>query len=244
MSGDRLTIFDNRSPIARGSFLQIYRMAFSDYKSLAQVQEEYQIKYQEENFVSPRFLKVSALFLSELDFNLSCMDAFSSEAARCELVIFPVLREIYKSYHSKTALWVQKMFAFDAKLNGTPDYILSQKSELGKTILGLPLLLLVEAKRNDFEQGWGQCLAELLAAERLNQHKKPVYGIVTDGKLWEFGQLQNDLFTKNIASYTLTDLDELFCVLNDLFHLATQNLDPESSGATIAVNNGYAVNNG
>lgn len=208
-------------------------MAFSDYKSLAQVQEEYRIKYQEENFVTQRFLEISSLFLSELEFNLSCIDAFSSEAARCEAIIFPVLRELYKQYHPKTALWVQKYFTVDAKLNGTPDYILSQKSELGKTILGLPLLLLVEAKRNDFEQGWGQCLAELLAAERLNQHQRPVYGIVTDGKLWEFGRLQDDVFTKNIASYTLTDLDELFCVLNDLFFQATQNLESASSVAAI-----------
>ncbi len=200
-------------------------MAFSDYKSLAQVQEEYQIKYQEENFISEISIDIPAIFISELNFNLSSMDAFSSEAARCELVIFPLLREIYKNYHQQTALWVQKSFTFDAKLNGTPDYMLSQKSELGKTILGLPLLMLVEAKRNDFEQGWGQCLAELLAADHLNHHKRPVYGIVTDGNLWQFGRLQNQVFTKNIASYTITKLEELFCAVNYLFELATHDLE-------------------
>jgi hypothetical protein len=200
-------------------------MAFSDYKNLAQVQEEYQIKYQEENFISEKFIDISPTFIVELDFNLGCMDAFSSEAARCELVIFPILREVYKNYYSKTALWVQKPFAFDAKLNGTADYLLSQKSELGKTILGLPLLILVEAKRNDFEQGWGQCLAEMVAADHLNQHQRAVYGIVTDGKLWEFGRLQNQVFTKNIASYTITNLEGLFCCLNYLFDLATLNLN-------------------
>ena len=81
------------------------------------------------------------------------MDTFSSEGARCELVIFPILREIYKRYTDKAALWVQKSFAVDAKLSGTPDYMISRKSELGKTILESPLLLLVEAQRNDFEQG-------------------------------------------------------------------------------------------
>jgi hypothetical protein len=200
-------------------------MSFSDYKSLAQVQEEYQIKYQEENFVSELWMDVPALFLGEFAFNLTCMDAFSSEAARCELVIFPILREIYKRYCDKAAFWIQKPFAYDAKLNGTPDYVLSQKSELGKTILGLPLLLLVEAKRNDFEQGWGQCLAELVAADYLNHHKRPIYGIVTDGKLWEFGRLQHQIFTKNTASYTITNLDALFFALNYLFDQATYNLE-------------------
>jgi hypothetical protein len=202
-------------------------MAFSDYKSLAQVQEEYQIKYREENFIPAKSIDIPATFRLEFDFNLNYMDAFSSEAARCELIIFPILREIYKTYHQTTALWVQKTFSFDAKLNGSPDYMLSKKSELGKTILGLPLLLLAEAKRNDFEQGWGQCLAELVAALRLNQLNqaaRPVYGVVTDGKLWEFGRLQEQVFTKNIKSYTVTDLEALFCALNGLFDLATQNL--------------------
>jgi hypothetical protein len=199
-------------------------MAFSDYKSLAQVQEEFQIKYQEANFVVPLPLQVPALFWEEFNFNLTAMDAFSSEAARCELVIFPMLREIYKRYHHQSALWVQKTFVVDEKLGGTPDYLLSRKSELGKNVLGLPLLLLVEAKRNDFEQGWGQCLAELVAADRWNQQARPVYGIVTDGKLWEFGRLEHPIFTKNSASYTITDLNTLFSVLNGVFDLATQNL--------------------
>jgi hypothetical protein len=199
-------------------------MAFSDYKTLAQTQEEYQIKYQEANFVPKLWIDLPAIFCAEFDFNLTSMDAFSSEAARCELVIFPILREIYKHYHSKTALWVQKPFAADEKLNGTPDYMLSRKSELGKTILGSPLLLFAEAKRNDFEQGWGQCLAELIAADRLNQFSRPVYGVVTDGKLWEFGRLENQLFTKNADSFTINDLEALFSYLNGLFDLATQGI--------------------
>ncbi len=118
-------------------------------------------------------------------------------------------------------------FRVDGTLSGTPDYMVSRKSNLGKTILESPLVLVVEAKRNDFEQGWGQCLAELVAADRLNSQACPVYGIVTDGKLWEFGRLYNQVFTKNSASYTITDLEKLFCVLNGLFDLATQDLKVE-----------------
>jgi hypothetical protein len=202
-------------------------MAFSDYKSLAQVQEEYQIRYQEEDFVDSLAPEISQTFIAELEFNLRAMDAFSSEAACCELVIFPILREIYKNYYQKTALWVQKSIVFDSKLNGTLDYLLSKKSALGKTILELPLLITVEAKRNDFEQGWGQCLAELLGAESLNhqqQQQRPIYGIVTDGKLWEFGRLEHLIFTKNIAVCTITNLNLLLGAINYLFSLATQDL--------------------
>ncbi len=211
-------------------------MAFSDYKSLAQVQEEFHIKYQEADFVEPLPIKPSIAFYAELKFNLTSMDAFSSEAARCELVIFPMVREVYKRYFTEATLWIQKSFSADAKLTGTPDYMLSRKSDLGKNVLGLPLLLVVEAKRNDFEQGWGQCLAELIACDKLNQHSRPVYGIVTDGKLWEFGQLEHQVFTKNLASYIITDIDPLFCILNALFHLATQNLTPQNLTLSLNVN--------
>jgi hypothetical protein len=37
------------------------------------------------------------------------------------------------------------------------------------------------------------------------------------------------VFTKNLASYTVTDLDALFCILNGLFNLATQNLELPAS---------------
>lgn len=204
-------------------------MAFSDYKNLAQVQQDFQIRYQEDNFLPELWTDIPALFLNEFDFNLTVMDAFSSEAARCELVIFPIIREIYKYYSNEAALWVQKSFSVDGTLNGTPDYMLSRKSSLGKTILETPIVLLVEAKRNDFEQGWGQCLAELVAADLLNGGSRPVYGIVTDGKLWEFGRLSHQVFTKNTASYTITDLEKLFSVLNGLFDLATQGLTAEAA---------------
>lgn len=77
---------------------------------------------------------------------------------------------------------------------------------------------MVEAKKNDFEQGWGQCLAELVAAQNLNNNEKlPVYGIVTDGKLWEFGVLTQQNFTKNINGFTTDHLTQLFSALHFIF---------------------------
>ncbi|MEM8642060.1 MAG: hypothetical protein AAGG51_25095 [Cyanobacteria bacterium P01_G01_bin.54] len=197
-------------------------MAFSDYKNLEQVQAEYQIKYREQTFLTAQGLDISGVFLQELTFNLENMDAFASEAARCELIIFPILREVYKQYHQTTSLWVQRPLHVDQQLNGTPDYMLSQKSELGKTVLGLPILLLTEAKKNDFEQGWGQCLAELVAGDCLNQNTRPIYGIVTDGKTWEFGYLEQQVFTKDSRVYTISEVERLLNVVNDLFRRSVQ----------------------
>ncbi len=199
-------------------------MAFSDYKTISQVQAEYQIKYQEANFVVQKTYKSSETFIAEFEFNQQNLDIFSSEAARCEIIIFPILREVYKHYYQKTSLWIQKSISYDEKLNGTPDYIVSKKSELGKTMLECPLLIVVEAKKNDFEQGWAQCLSELIAAKNLNQSEKSVYGIVTDGKLWEFGKLNGNTFTKNTDSLTVTELSKLFSFLNALFEMTIKEL--------------------
>jgi hypothetical protein len=186
-------------------------MAFTDFKSLAQVQIEYNIKYSEESFISYLDLKPSDHFKQEFTFNLENIDVFTSEASRCENVIYPILREVYKGFVDKYTLWSHKSITYDNKLTGTPDYLISTKSELGKTILGLPLVVVVEAKQNNFIEGWGQCLAELIAAQKMNKNEaQPVYGIVTDGELWQLGRLLLDVFTKEKTRIAITDLDKLF----------------------------------
>ncbi len=197
-------------------------MAFSDYKSISQVQKEFKIKYQEANFLMPEDLEPSAAFRAEFQFNTENIDVFSSEASRAEAIIFPVLREIYKRHYEKYSFWVQKALAYDDKLSGTPDYLIGTKSELGKTYLETPLVIIAEAKKNDFEQGWGQCLAELVAAQKLNgKPHRAVHGIVTDGKSWEFGKLEADVFTKNAEGYTVDHLAQLFGALNAIFQAAS-----------------------
>ncbi len=90
-------------------------------------------------------LKPSESFIKEFEFNQENIDIFTSEYARCENIIYPILREIYKSFIDKYTLWSHKAINYDSKLNGIADYLFSTKSELGKTVLGLPILLV---KRN------------------------------------------------------------------------------------------------
>ena len=186
-------------------------MAFSDFKSLAQTQEEYNIKYSEEEFIEPIDLKASDFFIEEFEFTKKNLDILTSEYSRCESIIYPILREVYKTFVDKYSLWSHKSIRYDTKLTGTPDYIFSTKSELGKTVLGLPIVLIIEAKQNDFNEGWGQCLAELVASQKLSKNENSkVYGIVTDGEVWQFGKLVSDVFTKNKSIITITDLDKIF----------------------------------
>ena len=186
-------------------------MAFSSFQSLPQVLEAYGITYKDETFIAPTSLTPSDAFLDELRFTLDNIDVYSSEGARTEMIIAPILREIYKKFADTLAFWVQKPLSADPLLSGVPDYMFGSKSPLGKKVLGTPLVLIVEAKKNDFEQGWGQCLAELVAAQTLNNATaKPVYGIVSDGNLWQFGELTEKIFTQNRGDYLTSEISELF----------------------------------
>ncbi len=199
-------------------------MAFSEYKSISQVQKEFGIKYREEDFIVAEPVQPPEAFLKELKFNLENIDVFTSEASRTELIISPVLREVYKNYHDKYSFWIQKPIFYDDKLCGVPDYVIGTKSVLGKTVLESPLVIVVEAKKNDFELGWAQCLAEMVAAQKINGDAGfLVQGIVTDGELWKFGKLVGDTFIRNIKGYTVTGISDLFAALDFIFQSASRD---------------------
>ena len=91
--------------------------------------------------------------------------------------------------------------------------------------VGTPLIILVEAKKNDFEEGWGQCLAELVAAQKINADTNiPVYGIVSDGERWQFGKLVGDTFTQNRTSFSIDNLPALFGAINAVFKAASETV--------------------
>ena len=199
-------------------------MAFSDFKTISEVQEKFSIKYASNDFFGVEAKNPSEQFLKELEFSQQHIDFFTSEGARCEVVIFPILREIYKDYAENYGLWVKKSIAYDETLNGTPDYLIATKSELGITVVGMPLIMMVEAKKNDFEQEWGQCLAELVAAQKINDDTTfPVHGIVTDGILWQFGRLVGNVFTRNRSNFSLDNLPSLFGAVDSVFKAIQEN---------------------
>ena len=200
-------------------------MAFSDFKAIPEVQEQFSIRHIENDFiaVTETTITPSEQFLQELAFSRQYIDVFASESARCEAVIFPVLREVYKEYAEDYALWIKKPIVYDETLSGTPDYFISTRSELGMLVVGMPLIMFVEAKKNDFEQGWGQCLAELVAAQKINADSDiPIYGIVSDGTLWQFGYLVGDAFTRNQTSFSVDDLPTLFGAIDTVFKTVSE----------------------
>lgn len=193
-------------------------MAFSSYKDIGSVLKEFQITYTEANFMGEIEFSISDYFREDLQTVMQDGVPNASEFSICENLIYPVLKEIWKCYRSNFVLWSHKSLTYDENLSGFPEYILAKRSPLGKVVFDKPYFLLVEAKQDKFDEGWAQCLAEMIAAQRLNEELPiTIFGIVSNGGTWQFGKLETESFTRNIVPFTIYELDKLFAAVNYVF---------------------------
>lgn len=193
-------------------------MAFSNYKSISSVIKKFQIKYVQANFMLEVEFPVKESFKEELDLLFTDGVIDNSEDAICETLIYPVLKEVWKPYRNKLTLWSHETLIYDEDLSGIPDYIVTQRNPLGTIVFDKPYFLAVEAKQDKFEEGWGQCLSEMIAVQLINDDlETDVFGIVSNGKIWQFGKLNNGVFTRNKNLYVIQDLEKLFAAVNYIF---------------------------
>jgi hypothetical protein len=194
-------------------------MAFNDFKSVEQVLQKYPLQIKRERFLPEVRLELPALFMENLDFALKRQAAEESEVFFRESYIFPFLQQAWKR-HPKLKLWINQTLRYDETLSGEPDYFVSASTE-GQIIDKLvkkPLLAVAEAKRQDFEGGWAQCLSELIACQKINADEQlTLYGIVSTGIFWEFGKLAKDIFTRDMLSATTADPQRVFGILDFIF---------------------------
>ncbi|HBR73654.1 MAG TPA: hypothetical protein DEA78_08050 [Cyanobacteria bacterium UBA11159] len=182
------------------------------------VVKEFQVTYTEANFMKEIEFNIPNYFREDLEFMMREAVVDNSEFAVCENLIYPILKEVWKCYYSKFVLWSHQSLTYNQNLSGFPEYILAKRSPLGKVVFDKPYLLLVEAKQDKFDQGWAQCLAEMVAAQKLNDELEvTIFGIVSNGKGWEFGKLEANIFTKNNSSYLIQELDRIFAAVNYVF---------------------------
>jgi hypothetical protein len=195
-------------------------MAFNDYKCIDDVVKKHKLRMDQGTAIIPAIDAplFSDYFRSELEFSLRRLPIGRSEFGAGEIILFPLLREVWKTYADNLSLFSHESLEYDNDLTGTPDYFVCRPSEYGPTIPEVPYLLVIEAKLDDFERAWGQCLAGMLAAQRLNgTPEQPVYGIATNSKTWEFGVLLGHEFTCDPNPIALHTLDQLRMALHGVF---------------------------
>ncbi len=190
-------------------------MAFSQFKSLGEAAKRLRFLAKNATFMSAAVsVEAPAALRERLAIILEEGLHRISEAARCEMLIAPLLCEVWLRYRAILKLWSHAPLEYDVELVGTPDYLIAKQSEFGFAVIGSPILVAVEAKQDNFEYGWGQCAAEMIAIQKLNGDSvSAVFGIVTNGETWQFGKLEGTTLTQETAYYGMSDLDRLFGAL-------------------------------
>lgn len=189
-------------------------MSFNQFKNLPDVLKKYSLTYQRAVFDCPLTIIAPDILKQELEFTFNNVPYNVSETAICENLIFPILKQAWKNYADVLSLWSQVPLNYDKELSGIPDYVIAKRSPLGVIVFDAPYIAVIEAKRDDFTGGWGQCGAEMVAMQRINGDVNfPVYGIVSNGEIWEFGQLENQKFTFYKQRFDIAELDVLYSVL-------------------------------
>ena len=182
-----------------------WRLTDEELKAVFGVEKDYQVSY----FKHQADFSVSDLLRQTLDENVSFALAQKSEKARSEFIIAPVLAELRKKAGGKISLFSGIRFDVDKsrKLDGACDFLISRSSY--QAILEAPVVVAVEAKRQDFEKGFTRCIAEMIAARIFNERKnidiKDIYGCVTIGNAWQFLVLRGD---KAIIDTRVFDVNE------------------------------------
>ena len=143
--------------------------------------------------------------------------ALNSKKARSEYIVAPILLALRELSGNTIAIYSGERMDVDAELGliGECDFILSATAPL--PVIQAPIACLVEAKKNDIESGLGQCVAQMLGAQRLNADDKTpidtVYGCVTTGETWQFLKLTANVLTIDSARYYIVELEEILGVL-------------------------------
>ncbi len=193
-------------------------MAYSDF-SLSSVKKIFQLKLIEKNdlFKESSELQPSALLEEILKDNVSLALASNTEKARSEMIITPILIDLRKHFANQISIFSGINFNVDVTqgLNGNCDFLISYSEEL--LLVTAPIITLVEAKKEDLNAGLGQCIAEMVAAQRFNEQEankiNEIYGTVTSGTVWKFMKLTNNNVFIDLTEYYLDNLPKILGIL-------------------------------
>lgn len=193
-------------------------MPYSSF-TLDYVEEKFGLNFQASSFIPELEPILPSEWLKEtLLMTLPLAKIAGSEKARSEFIIAPILVELIKLTNNEISIFSGEDFTVDRELglNGICDFIISRSSNQIK--VSAPVIALVEAKKGVLKDGWGQCIAEMLAANKFNEHRKKsieyMYGIVTSGNSWQFLRMKEQTVIIDPDEYTIGSIEKLLAILN------------------------------
>jgi hypothetical protein len=140
-----------------------------------------------------------------------------NEKVRSELIVAPLLFELRILLDRQIGLFSGVDFTIDIEsgLNGVCDFLLTRSTD--ELTIEAPAIILIEAKKGELNAGWGQCAAEMIAAQKFNlangQEIQTIYGSVTTGTQWQFLRLMGKDLTIDTTEYSLDPIDRILGIL-------------------------------
>ena len=141
-----------------------------------------------------------------LDETLDLASSISTEKARSELILTPILLEVRRRFENKIGYFFGNTFNVDESksLTGACDFLLSASSN--QSLVTAPVLTLLGTQ-------YGKCVAQMFAAQIFNNlrgfEKLSIYGAVSTGTNWKFLVLEENLLKIDLCEYFITQLDRI-----------------------------------
>ncbi len=151
---------------------------------------------------------------------LQRFDLRASEESK-KLLIDAILEEGIEGF-SRLKIWKGANLETET-VGGYVDYLVAEDRDY----LYAPFLCVVEAKKDDFEQGLAQCLVEMQACLWSNRQigrEMNVFGIVTNGEGWKFYRLVLTGEVEETDLYSIQNIEAIFGTLRFVFSVCEQNL--------------------
>ncbi|MEG3880895.1 hypothetical protein QT972_26380 [Microcoleus sp. herbarium7] len=193
-------------------------MAYSDFKLKELVKQfDLTLKENQDLFADISEVESSEILKVALKENAALAVDINTEKARSELIIAPILLEVRRQLNYQIGLFSGSEFnvAPEKGLNGTCDFLMSLSAE--RLFISAPVITLVEAKKEDIKAGFGQCAAEMLAAQLFNEEEGNqipiIYGAVTSGTVWRFLKLEGNIVSIDAIEYYLRDVGKILGIL-------------------------------
>ncbi len=164
-------------------------------------------------------IKPSSFFHERME-RLQCFDLQNYEESK-KLIIDALCEEAIQPY-KRLKIWKGAALSSDVT-NGNVDYLIAER----KRYLEAPFLCIVEAKKDDFEQGLAQCLVEMQACQWQNRNlgkNIDILGIVTNGDGWRFYKLTTQGSVYETLLYGIAHIEEILGLLRYIFQQCEENL--------------------
>ena len=196
-------------------------MAYSNF-TLETVRKTFQLETDEAADIS---LSIEPVALSEyltttLSRKVPLALAIGTEKASSELIVADVLVELREKFEHRISFFSGIDFSVDVEsgLTGVCDFLISLSPT--QFHLEAPIIVLVEAKKDNPVLRFGQCVAEMLAAQRFNAERGNdlpcIYGTATTGTMWQFLKLEEQKLHIDSAVYSIGQCEKILGILSSM----------------------------